>query len=85
MNCYNGEKYLREAIDSIYAQSYENWEIIFWDNCSTDSSAEIAKSYDEKIKYFTVSSKLELGEARKLATEHARGKYLAFLDYYGLL
>ena len=29
MNCYNGEKYLREAIDSVYAQTYKNWEIIF--------------------------------------------------------
>ena len=39
MNCYNGEKYLREAIDSVYAQTYTNWEIIFWDNSSTDKSA----------------------------------------------
>ena len=30
MNCYNGEKYLKEAIDSGYAQTYDNWEIIFW-------------------------------------------------------
>ena len=33
MNCYNGEKYLKEAIDSIYAQTYTNWEIVFVDNC----------------------------------------------------
>ena len=51
MNCYNGETYLREAIDSIYAQTYQNWEIIFLDNASTDDSANIAKSYDKKIKY----------------------------------
>ena len=35
MNCYNGEKYLHEAIDSVIAQTYKNWEIVFWDNCST--------------------------------------------------
>ena len=52
MNCYNGEKYLREAIDSIYAQTYTNWEIIFWDNASTDNSAEIAKLSDSRLKYF---------------------------------
>ena len=52
MNCYNGEKYLHKAINSVYAQTFENWEIIFWDNASTDSSAEIARSYDGKIRYF---------------------------------
>ena len=52
INCYNSEKFLREAIDSVYSQTYKNWEIIFWDNQSTDESAKIAKSYDEKIIYF---------------------------------
>jgi len=41
MNCYNGEKYLREALDSIIDQTFKNWELIFWDNPSTDKSAEI--------------------------------------------
>ena len=41
MNCYNGEYYLREAIDSVIAQSYQNWELIFWDNQSTDNTKEI--------------------------------------------
>ena len=52
MNCYNGQKYLKEAIDSIYKQTYKNWEIIFWDNFSKDASAKIAKSYDYRVKYF---------------------------------
>jgi len=39
---------LKEAIDSVYAQTYENWEIIFWDNASEDNSAEIAKSMMKK-------------------------------------
>ncbi|MBT7590607.1 MAG: glycosyltransferase, partial [Candidatus Scalindua sp.] len=39
MNCLNCEKYLREAIDSVFAQTYEDWEIIFWeDNASKDDS-----------------------------------------------
>ena len=50
MNCYNGERYLRQAIDSVYAQTYNNWEIIFWDNYSIDRSAQIAKSYNSKLK-----------------------------------
>ena len=36
MNCFNGEKYLTEAIKSILNQSYKNWELIFWDNISDD-------------------------------------------------
>ena len=41
MNCYNGEKYLRKSILSILNQSYKNWELIFWDNESTDESKKI--------------------------------------------
>ena len=80
INCYNCEKYLKEAIDSVYAQSYQNWEIIFWDNASEDKSSSIAHSYDNKIKYFKASRTTELGKARSLAVEKAAGKYLAFLD-----
>ena len=47
MNCYNGEKYLREALDSVLAQTYDNWELIFWDNRSTDNSANIVHSYND--------------------------------------
>jgi len=80
MNCYNSAKYLKEAIDSIYAQSYDDWEIIFWDNASTDDSAEIAKSYDEKLKYFLANEHAPLGKARDLALRETKGDYVAFLD-----
>ena len=80
MNCYNGERYLGEAIDSVYKQTYKNWEIIFWDNASTDESAIIAKSYDAKLKYFLAESNTNLGAARVKAVDKARGNYLAFLD-----
>ncbi len=80
MNCYNCDSYLKEAIDSVYAQTYKNWEIIFWDNASTDKSAEVALLYGDKLRYFHSDKNKTLGCARKLATEEARGKYLAFLD-----
>ena len=80
MNCYNGEKYLGEAIDSVYSQTYKNWEIIFWDNASTDQSASIAKSYDTKLKYFCATQNTVLGAARVLAVNEANGEYLTFLD-----
>ena len=52
INCYNGERFLKEAIDSVYAQTFSDWEIILWDNASTDNTAEIAMSYDDRLKYF---------------------------------
>jgi len=80
MNCYNSDRYLREAIDSVYAQSFEDWELVFWDNASTDTSAEIAQSYDDRVQYFLADSTTPLGEARNLALKQTRGKYIAFLD-----
>jgi glycosyltransferase involved in cell wall biosynthesis len=80
INCYNGEKFLQDAIDSVYSQTYSNWEIIFWDNASTDGSAKIAKSYDRRLKYFYNSKNTVLGLARINAIESANGEYLAFLD-----
>ena len=43
INCHNGEKYLKESILSVINQNYSNWELIFWDNASTDKSSEIFK------------------------------------------
>ena len=80
VNCYNGEKYLKEALDSIYSQTYTNWEIVFFDNESTDNSAQIAKSYDSRVKYHYNSSNVPLGEARRRAVELSTGDWIAFLD-----
>ena len=73
-------KYLEEAIDSIYAQTYSNWVVIFWDNASTDNSATIANSYDDRVKYYLAPKTTSLGNARNLALKKAKGKYIAFLD-----
>jgi glycosyltransferase involved in cell wall biosynthesis len=80
MNCYNCSKYLREAINSVYSQEYKNWEIIFWDNASTDASGEIALSYNSKVKYYRADRNTNLGQARVLAVKKSTGDYLAFLD-----
>lgn len=80
INCLNGEKYLRQAIDSVLNQTYKDWEIIFWDNSSTDASAEIAKSYGKRLHYFSSEKTCLLGKARNLAIKKAKGKYIAFLD-----
>lgn len=80
MNCLNGEKYLREAIDSVYEQTYKDWEIIFWDNASTDSSGEIACSYDNRLRYFRGEKTVPLGTARNKALQQVQGELIAFLD-----
>ncbi len=81
INCYNGEKYLREAIDSVMAQTYESWELVFWDNQSTDSTREIVESYkDPRIHYFYAPEHTSLGKARNLALKKVAGVYLVFLD-----
>jgi glycosyltransferase involved in cell wall biosynthesis len=81
MNCYNGETFLIEALNSVFNQDYENWEIIFWDNCSNDKSYEIVKSYnDKRIRYYRGNKTVSLGEARNFALKEACGIYLAFLD-----
>ena len=80
MNCYNGEKFLKEALDSVYSQTYQNWEIIFWDNCSTDNSRCIAGSFDLRLKYYKSSEIINLGAARKSAVEKCSGVFIAFLD-----
>jgi len=81
MNCYNGEAYLYESIKSVLSQTYENWELIFWDNQSTDSSAEIFKSYrDKRFRYFYANGHTSLYKARNLAIEKSKGDFIAFLD-----
>ena len=81
MNCYNGEEYLNEALDSIFKQTYNNWELIFWDNFSTDKSKEILGEYkDQRIKYYRSKTHTSQYEARKNAVEECEGEFIAFLD-----
>ena len=81
MNCYNGEKYLKQSIGSILKQSYKNWELIFWDNKSTDYSKKIVKKFnDKRIKYFYSKKFNKLYYSRNLAIRKATGKYICFLD-----
>ena len=80
MNCLNGERYLKEAVDSVFAQSFQDWEIIFWDNASTDSSPEIAQTYGDRVRYFRSDVTYSLGKERNLAISRASGEYMALLD-----
>ena len=81
MNCYNGETYLSESIQSVLSQTYKNWELIFWDNKSTDKSAKIFKGFsDSRLKYYQASEHTVLYKARNEAIKKSSGEFIAFLD-----
>ena len=81
MPCYNSQSTLEESITSVISQTYQNWELIFWDNCSTDSSVSIVKSFqDPRIQIYTCQQTDPLSIARNNALKHCKGKYICFLD-----
>lgn len=83
MNCYNGEEFLNQSIESVINQTYKNFELIFYDNCSTDKSKEIFLKYrlsDKRLKYYKSSKKENLGLARYNAFKKVKGSFFLFLD-----
>lgn len=83
VNCRNSARFLQSCLESIQNQTFKNYEVIVWDNCSTDNTLEIAFEFslvDIRFKIFHGVASLKLGEARNSAVHEARGKYLAFLD-----
>ena len=81
MNCYNSGKFLKEALNSLVSQTYKNWELIFYDNQSTDESFDIFNSIrDKRFRYFKSKKFEKLGVARKNALLKAKGKFIVFFD-----
>lgn len=81
MNIRNGAATLREAIASVLEQSFTDWELIVWDDCSTDASASVVAEYrDKRIRYFLSPEDVPLGKARNDAVRQASGEWIAFLD-----
>jgi glycosyltransferase involved in cell wall biosynthesis len=82
----NAEKFIEEAIQSVLAQTYEDWELLLVDDGSTDQSTQIAQHYAEQNKqrvfYLEHQNHQNRGmsASRNLGIRHARGKYIAFLD-----
>jgi glycosyltransferase involved in cell wall biosynthesis len=83
---FNGARYLREAIESILGQTFEDWELIVADDGSSDNSAAIAQEYSNahpnKIRVIAHLDGANHGMAatRNLGISHARGRYIGFLD-----
>ena len=80
MNCRDGEAYVKQAIDSVYAQTYQNFEIIFVDNHSKDASAKFANAYDEKVRYLLTPEPMSLFSARNYGLAQCTGEYFCILD-----
>lgn len=82
----NGERFLQDAIDSVWAQTYAHWELLLVDDGSTDGSTEMAlrhaRERPDKIRYFAHPCHANRGMSatRNLGIQHARGVYVAFLD-----
>lgn len=83
MPLYNAEDYVAEAIESILAQTYKNFELIIIDDGSSDKSPEIAGNYaqkDSRIRFFVNEKNLGVAKTRNRALTEARGDYIAPLD-----
>jgi glycosyltransferase involved in cell wall biosynthesis len=81
--CYNSIKYIDQTIKSVLIQTYQNWEMIVVDDCSTDGSYEKVLEYavkDSRIKAYRMEKNGGAALARNKAIEYSNGNYLAFLD-----
>ena len=79
---YNNARFLQQAIDSVYAQEYANWEIIIVDDCSTVNSCEVYKEYeqDNRIHVFYNNENKGEGYTKKRCVELSHGAICGFLD-----
>lgn len=81
MPAYNSEKYIAESINSVLEQTYQNWELIIVDDCSTDKTEEIVKSFDDnRIRFFRNDINSGADVTRNKAISESNGRWLAFLD-----
>jgi len=81
INCYNSELFLKECIESVLNQSFQNFELIIWNNCSIDNTDTVVKEFtDKRIRYFVSNKFTNLSKARNLALEKAKYDWIAFVD-----
>lgn len=83
MPSYNAALFIKDAIDSVLAQSYTNWELLITDDNSKDNSTQIIEEYakkDSRIKLYALNKNVGAAAARNNSLARAQGKYIAFLD-----
>lgn len=78
---HNAEKFIKDTVESVFAQGYDNIEIILCENNSTDSTKEIIKEMsDPRIKVLNLTDVKDAADARNAGVKEADGRYIAFLD-----
>lgn len=78
---YNCGRFIAETINSVLAQTYNNWEMLIVDDCSSDNTKEIVEQFkDSRIKYFCLEHNSGAAVARNTALRMAKGRWIAFLD-----
>ena len=81
MPSYNTADYIEKAINSVLAQTYENWELIIIDDCYTDNTDEVIERFsDDRIRYLKNIKNSGAAASRNRALKEAKGKWIAFLD-----
>lgn len=78
---YNHDDFLKESIDSVLQQTYDNWELIIVDDGSTDTSVDIVHQYvDSRIKLYEQKENMHICVATNIGLSHIKGEYVARLD-----
>ena len=80
---YNSSSFISKSIHSVQSQTYESWEMIIVDDCSTDNSCEIIQDLnrsDNRIKLVRLNKNIGPAASRNISIEKSKGKYIAFLD-----
>lgn len=80
---YNSERFLNDTINTVLNQTYQNWELIFVNDCSTDESENIIKKFskkDKRIKLFSQKKNGGAALARNRGIDEAQGEFICFLD-----
>ena len=80
---YNAEKYIKETLDSVFTQTYKNYEVIVVNDCSKDNSLKIVEEYQKQhknLKILNNEKNLNVAESRNKGVREAKGEWIAFLD-----
>ncbi|MCH9049030.1 MAG: glycosyltransferase family 2 protein [Proteobacteria bacterium] len=83
MPAYNADKYIRDGIESVLSQTYQEWELLIVNDCSQDSTAKIVEEYcaqDDRIKFYHNEENSGPAMTRNNAINRAKGRFIAFLD-----
>lgn len=81
MPVHNGAATIDKSIESVLAQTYQDWELIIVDDCSVDNTKSVIARYsDRRIRYFRQEENAGVAQARNIGIKLARGRYIAFLD-----